>query len=99
MTDMIQADEQDVMQVCRNGHVITDRLHADAESGRNRCERCGAATLDRCLTCGQELPGAVALPGLLPIGGRPIPQYCSTCGAAFPWVTRRRPLPPDPCAQ
>jgi hypothetical protein len=32
------------------------------------------------------------LPGLLPIGGPPLPQFCVTCGAAFPWA-RRDPAP------
>jgi hypothetical protein len=80
----------DVMQVCRNGHVITDRLRSDPESGRTHCDRCGAATLDHCLTCGRELPSAGHLLGLVPIGSWPAPRYCPTCGAAFPWVRRPR---------
>jgi hypothetical protein len=84
----------DVMQVCRNGHVITERLHTDPEGGLGHCPRCGASTLDRCLTCGQELPGVATIPGLLPIGGRHPPAYCSTCGAPFPWTGK--PPPPSP---
>jgi hypothetical protein len=86
----------DVMQVCRNGHVVTDRLHACPEAGRGHCDRCGAVTFDRCQTCGEELPGAVCIPGLLPIGGRQPPHYCPTCGAAFPWAPRRRLPDSDP---
>src|SRR5262245_16036026 len=82
---------QDVMQVCRNGHVITDLLRSDPEGGLTYCDRCGATTFHRCLTCGQELPGALAVPGLRPVGTRPPPLYCVTCGAAFPWTARRRP--------
>jgi hypothetical protein len=82
---------QDVMQVCRKGHVITDRLHTDPDSRRTHCEVCGATTLERCLTCGQELPGALAVPGLRPVGTRQPPLYCVTCGAPFPWTARRRP--------
>lgn len=77
---------QDAMQVCRNGHVITDRLHTVPEQALDHCDRCGAATYDRCLTCGCELPGAIPLPGLVPVGGRCPPQYCAACGAAFPWT-------------
>src|ERR1700722_9412525 len=87
----------DVMQVCRNGHVITDRLRGDPESGRSHCDRCGAATLDRCLTCGEQLPGAVEVPGLAPIGAWPTPRYCLVCGAPFPWV-RRPHVAPEPRA-
>jgi hypothetical protein len=83
---------RDVMQVCRNGHVITDLLHTYPERGLSHCERCGAETLDRCQTCGRELPGAALLPGLVTLGGARAPQYCADCGAAFPW-TNRQPQP------
>jgi hypothetical protein len=82
---------QDVMQVCRNGHVITNRLRGDPDSGRTHCDRCGAATLAHCLTCGQELLGAGRVLDLVTIGTCPPPRYCPTCGAAFPWVRQPRP--------
>jgi hypothetical protein len=88
---------QDVMQVCRNGHVITDLLRSHPESGLTHCDRCGASTLEHCLTCGRELPGSLTIPGLRPLGLRQPPLYCPTCGAAFPWTVRPRPTPlPDP---
>jgi hypothetical protein len=77
---------QDVLQVCRNGHVITDLLRTHPELGRSHCDRCGAATLTSCPTCGWTLPGALAVPGLEPIGQRRPPRHCEECGAAFPWV-------------
>jgi hypothetical protein len=83
----------DVMQVCRNGHVITDMLRAHPESGLSHCDRCGAVTLERCLTCGHELRGAVALSGPRPLGTGPAPLYCAICGAAFPWTNRPGPAP------
>jgi hypothetical protein len=76
----------DVMQVCRNGHVVTDLLHSFPERGRGYCERCGAATIDRCATCGRSLPGAVFVPGLVPLAAGAAPSYCPSCGAAFPWA-------------
>lgn len=54
------------------------------------CDRCGATTLDRCPTCGRELPGALVGPGPVPVGSRRPPQYCLVCGAAFPWTHRPR---------
>jgi hypothetical protein len=81
---------KDVMQVCRNGHVTTDLLHSSPESGLTHCDRCGATTIDRCGTCGRELPGAIAVPGLQPLGARRPPLYCCDCGAAFPWTERPR---------
>jgi len=83
----------DVMQVCRNGHVITDLLRTNPDSGLTHCDRCGAVTLERCPTCGRELPGALAIPGPRPLGTRQPPLYCATCGAAFPWTDRPRPTP------
>lgn len=81
----------DVLQVCRNGHVITDLLRTFPERGLNHCDRCGASTVDHCNTCGQSLPGAVYVPGMVPLGRTQPPQFCPTCGAAFPWS--RRPAP------
>lgn len=79
------SDCQDVMQVCRNGHVITDLLHTYPERGLNHCDRCGAPTLDRCPTCGRELLGAAHVPGLVPVGRLEPPRFCADCGVAFPW--------------
>jgi hypothetical protein len=76
----------DVMQVCRNGHVITDQLQGRPDLARSHCERCGAATLSSCPTCGRALPGSLRVAGLEPIGAPRPPSYCEACGAAFPWV-------------
>lgn len=89
---------QDVMQVCRNGHVVTDRLRTCPERSRHHCERCGATTLFACRTCGQELAGAVVVPGLQPIDTCKPPLFCATCGAAFPWHPRRGLAPATPAA-
>jgi hypothetical protein len=88
--------EQDVMQVCLNGHVITDRLRGRPEHALSRCDRCGAPTLYRCPTCGHELPGARDVAGLEPIGRLWAPPHCPLCGAAFPWAARRPAPPRDP---
>jgi hypothetical protein len=84
--------DRDVMQVCGSGHVITDLLSSHPELARSHCDRCGAATFSRCPVCGRELPGAVPVPGLRPIGERRAPEHCPSCGAAFPWA--ERPAPP-----
>jgi hypothetical protein len=83
-----ELDVRDAMLVCRNGHVITDLLQSCPDSAAHRCDRCGAATLDHCTTCGRRLPGAVPVPGLRPIGRATPPAYCAQCGAAFPWTRR-----------
>jgi hypothetical protein len=91
---MIADFPQDVMQVCLNGHVVTDLLGTHPEQGRTHCECCGAPTMERCLTCGRELPGAIPVPGLRPVGRRQPPERCPSCGAVFPWSTRQGRLPP-----
>jgi hypothetical protein len=88
MIDTFIQPAADVMLVCRNGHVITDRLRASPESGADRCDRCGAATLSHCPTCAQAIPGANHVPGLVTLGHRTPPAYCSLCGAAYPWTRR-----------
>jgi hypothetical protein len=99
MTDLIDGRLQDVMQVCRNGHVITDLLQTYPDRGLSHCDRCGAATLDRCATCGLEIPGAVHVPGLVPVGRSQPPEFCSACGAAFPWSRKAEPgVTTDPLA-
>jgi hypothetical protein len=89
----VAAGIRDVMQVCRNGHVITDLLQSYPERGLLHCDRCGAQTLYRCSTCGEPIPGAIYVPGLPAAGGCPAPNYCGVCGGAFPWTMRPR-LPP-----
>jgi hypothetical protein len=86
---------QDVMQVCGNGHVITDLLNALPERALGHCDRCGAVTYDRCLTCGHPIPGGCYVPGAMPIGEPTPPKFCASCGAAYPW-TRRPPGAPGP---
>jgi hypothetical protein len=89
----------DVMQVCRNGHVITDRLTTYPDRGLAHCDQCGATTLDRCPTCGQALLGASHVPGMVPLGKATAPECCFACGALFPWAQRRvSPPPADPLA-
>src|ERR1700751_51662 len=93
MTDLIDSRLQDVMQVCRNGHVITDLLQTYPDRGLSHCDRCGAATLDRCPTCGLEIPGAV------PVARSQPPEFCSGCGAPFPWSPKSEPgVAADPLA-
>jgi hypothetical protein len=82
---------RDAMLVCANGHVITDRLRARPDLRLVRCDRCGAATVDRCRTCGHELPGASSVPGYETVGTGPAPSACPACGSAFPWAKAVRP--------
>jgi hypothetical protein len=93
---LIVTPGQDVMQVCRNGHVITMELRSNPDTGLLRCDICGAATIEHCPTCGNELPGAVMVPGMQPIGTAQAPRYCASCGTPFPWTNRPRPAVAGP---
>ena len=77
---------RDQMLVCRNGHVLTDRLRARPDLKTPRCERCGADTFDCCRTCGREILGAELNIGPEPLGARPAPPACIGCGVQFPWA-------------
>lgn len=77
---------RDVMQVCRNGHVITDTLRSCPGDSVAYCPRCGEHTLNGCPGCGEPLPGAVREPGLPPLGVRQPPLFCGVCGTGFPWA-------------
>jgi hypothetical protein len=89
----------DVTQVCRKGHVITFTSKTYPSNRRPFCERCGAATLDACETCGKEIVGALvrelvvefdkSLPPTYQVAAdaysvKPSP-YCDGCGSPFPW--------------
>jgi predicted RNA-binding Zn-ribbon protein involved in translation (DUF1610 family) len=76
---------RDLMLICRNGHVITDRLRARPDLNMRRCDRCGAATIDRCDTCGHLIGGANPVP-FQPVATGHAPSVCTTCGATFPWA-------------
>src|SRR5215467_2388400 len=81
---------RDVMQVCRNGHVVTDQFHAIPVSRSAHCVKCGETTLWQCETCGHPLQGAKVDLGLTLVGHQRPSPYCPACGAAFPWAQVRR---------
>jgi hypothetical protein len=85
-------EARDGMIVCANGHVVTDRSRANPELQGGHCDRCGAPTLSRCQTCGTELPGAPPVTGLVTVGQRQPPRYCSACGSPFPWAKKPAPM-------
>jgi hypothetical protein len=51
---------QDVMRVCRAGHVLTNLLWTLPERRLCHCDGCGTVTLNRCLPRGQALPAPVS---------------------------------------
>lgn len=76
----------DQMQVCRNGHQITDSARGSPEFRKKFCNTCGAATVDCCSSCSFPIRGEYVVEGVIAVGLRtPTPDYCENCGASFPW--------------
>lgn len=81
----------DVMQVCLNGHTITDSLRSSPEFGRRHCPQCGEPTIHKCLKCNADIPGDLHVPGVLALTTSipKAPLNCGNCGVAFPWAKKQ----------
>jgi len=75
----------DVMQVCLNGHLITQCAESHPERGQKFCKDCGAKTIDACASCDTKIRGYLHMEGFVDWTVPPVPKYCVNCGAAYPW--------------
>jgi hypothetical protein len=73
------------MQVCVNGHQITDCADSQPESRQKFCKDCGAKTIDACLHCSSKVRGHHHLEGVSDYSTYPAPRYCIECGEPYPW--------------
>ncbi len=82
-------DWYDVMQVCMNGHVITDRLKMSPEFGQEYCDKCGEKTISSCPNCGEDIQGEYHVEGVVAIDTTAkVPRRnCKYCGKPFPWTS------------
>lgn len=55
----------DVMQVCLNGHRITDSLKSHPNDAKAYCLDCGAATVSGCSRCHVPIQGYQHGPGIV----------------------------------
>ncbi len=80
----------DVMQVCLNGHVITNSLKRHPEFGRDFCDKCGEETTSTCPQCGKDIQGEYHVEGVFAIDTTPKvpPKNCKYCGNPYPWTQR-----------
>lgn len=78
----------DAMQVCLNGHVITDYYHDSPSGRRDHCPDCGAKTIYTCPSCGAEIKGHLRVSGVFRRPPELGPKYCDNCGEAFPWTAK-----------
>ena len=77
--------EYDTMQVCLNGHQITDRYYSQPEHRQDFCEKCGAETIIECPNCEEEIRGYYNVEGVIAPSTTDVPDYCHSCGEAYPW--------------
>ena len=80
--------QQDVQQVCLNGHQITDSFNSSPSSRRKFCPTCGEGTISACPQCIAPIRGYYLVEGFIDLSGRcePVPSHCDGCGSAFPWA-------------
>ena len=79
----------DVMQVCLNGHQITDNYNRYPEHRKDFCDKCGEKTITRCPKCNEPIRGDYHVEGVLAIKETPVPEFCHKCGAPYPWTERK----------
>lgn len=79
----------DTMQVCMNGHQITNFAQSQPESRKKGCPDCGAETLMACPKCEMPIPGHHHNPGVLSIGIDPVPAFCENCREPYPWTVKK----------
>ena len=78
----------ETMQVCLNGHQITDRYNSSPELRRKYCNEYGAETIHQCPNCGTPVRGDYIVPGVLAFSRTPVPKRCHECGQPYPWTER-----------
>ena len=77
----------DVMQVCENGHIITENYNKSPQFRKKYCTTCGAKTIHTCPSCGMNIKGEYHVENVISLlGGRSEPpNICEYCGSDFPW--------------
>ncbi len=81
----------DVMQVCLNGHKITDHFNSSPENRKDFCGTCGKSTIHKCRHCNADIRGFHYIDGAIVISSSetPIPAHCDSCGKPYPWTKRK----------
>jgi hypothetical protein len=75
-----------VAQICRNGHLVLSSLKTFPQFRKPFCEKCGAATIEACQTCGWPITGIGPNAWMGAAGPYQPPKYCGECGKPFPWT-------------
>jgi hypothetical protein len=85
----------DTLQVCEDGHVITDMAVKYPEAQKKRCPTCGAVTIMACKKCSAPIPGHHHWPDGVSVYTAPRPDFCQNCGEPFPWTGKHTQDPAD----
>lgn len=82
----------DTMQVCQQGHLITDTYKRYPQFRKNHCPQCGSATIHRCPNCNNEIKGEYHVENFIDLSGRKtaVPKICEFCGSSFPWSIKSK---------
>lgn len=91
----------DILQVCENGHKITDCYNNNPEERKKFCQDCGLPTIISCSNCGAEIRGAkmevvesildarVGRRRMMPVIRADVPKYCPNCGESYLWTQQK----------
>ncbi len=71
------------MQVCLNGHHISDHARTMPEFSKQFCPQCGERTITACPECQVPIQGGYL--GFPSLDAMPVPNNCHGCGSAYPW--------------
>jgi len=86
----------DIALICESGHVINAYSSRIKELNVNYCKDCGKKAISQCPKCHSPIPGGLVtsepafLHELIKQGSEyTVPNFCSSCGTAFPWKPER----------
>ena len=82
--------QYDIMQVCLNGHQITDSYNRYPEFRKDFCPKCGAKTIYKCPNCQKPIKGDYHVSSIIVSSTTPVPAKCEYCGHDFPWSLKKK---------
>ncbi|MBM4104486.1 MAG: DUF2321 domain-containing protein [Planctomycetes bacterium] len=76
----------DAAQICLNGHIISDCIHASPDRKKPFCDKCGEKTISTCPSCNAAINGKYRTSNGYGISLSKSPLYCPNCGKPYPWT-------------
>jgi len=92
--------EQDIAQVCENGHVVNSFSIWATSHNHQFCPDCGSKTQTQCAQCSTPIKGGIRHLGLTDPTTherhtlfredvKSVPSFCPKCGHKFPWAEKQ----------